>query len=334
MRKLFFTVVLATCLFSREKIVVFPPNAVGTASYHNRDHPNPAIYVWPIIKDRLDSLGIDLVITQVDKCDPKLLKDPSVKYYCFHNFFSSRAPALKYIPYEKRLFWIWEPMTVNPEFYQRKLHANFSKVYTFDDTLVDGKRYFKYYYSHNLPMIKSIVPFENKKFCCLINSKRVAKRGIKWKDYYSERNRIIGFFEGRHPQDLDLFGKGWRGYKCARGCVGNKTETIKNYRFCICYENTNTPGYVTEKIFDCFRAGIVPVYLGASNVEKTIPTDCFVDRREFSDHESLYQFLKAMDKDTYNGYLERIRAYLKSEMGYVYTPEYFVEAFIKAVTKE
>ena len=47
---------------------------------------------------------------------------------------------------------------------------------------------------------------------------------------------------------------------------------------------------VSEKIFDCFAAGNVPIYWGASNVTDYIPEDCFIDMRSFSSFEELYQF--------------------------------------------
>ena len=47
---------------------------------------------------------------------------------------------------------------------------------------------------------------------------------------------------------------------------------MQHYRFYICYENTEgVEDYITEKIFDCFAAGFVPIYWGASNIEKYIP---------------------------------------------------------------
>jgi hypothetical protein len=46
-------------------------------------------------------------------------------------------------------------------------------------------------------------------------------------------------------------------------------------------------GYVTEKIFDCFYAGCIPIYLGAKNISKLIPTDSFIDYRKYSSAQEL-----------------------------------------------
>jgi len=43
------------------------------------------------------------------------------------------------------------------------------------------------------------------------------------------------------------------------------------YHFWFTAENSNADSYVTEKIYDAFDAGVVPVYLGAPNVERFVP---------------------------------------------------------------
>lgn len=45
----------------------------------------------------------------------------------------------------------------------------------------------------------------------------------------------------------------------------NKDEYLRNFKFNICAENMNAPYYVSEKLFDAFDAGTIPVYIGANN---------------------------------------------------------------------
>ncbi|GGC32253.1 hypothetical protein GCM10011386_25480 [Parapedobacter defluvii] len=45
----------------------------------------------------------------------------------------------------------------------------------------------------------------------------------------------------------------------------DKTEMLRAFNFNICPENTDYPGYVTEKLFQCFRASTVPIYWGSGN---------------------------------------------------------------------
>lgn len=45
----------------------------------------------------------------------------------------------------------------------------------------------------------------------------------------------------------------------------DKISYLKNFKFNICPENTNSENYVTEKIFEAFIAGCIPIYYGANN---------------------------------------------------------------------
>ncbi len=87
-------------------------------------------------------------------------------------------------------------------------------------------------------------------------------------------------------------------------------------------------GFVTEKIFDCFYAGTIPVYLGAPDIEKYVPKECFIDMRNFKDYGKLRQFLKSLTKSEINAYKENARKYLEPEQFEPYTKEHFAEMFV------
>lgn len=53
---------------------------------------------------------------------------------------------LSQYPKEKLVLFLWEPPSIIPQNYEKAYHSYFSKVYTWDDRLVDGKKYFKFYY--------------------------------------------------------------------------------------------------------------------------------------------------------------------------------------------
>ncbi|GAX81287.1 hypothetical protein CEUSTIGMA_g8719.t1 [Chlamydomonas eustigma] len=57
------------------------------------------------------------------------------------------------------------------------------------------------------------------------------------------------------------------------GCIGSsnrvdKVEVFSKAKFCIAMENSNVEWYVTEKIYQAFQAGCLPIYMGAPNFEK------------------------------------------------------------------
>ena len=87
-----------------------------------------------------------------------------------------------------------------------------------------------------------------------------------------------------------------------------------NYKFTLCYENESSlRGLISEKIFDCFYARTIPVFLGASNVQDYFPKDCYVDRREFSSYEELDKYLQNMSVYEYENRILSIENYLKSD---------------------
>lgn len=326
-----FFLIASVCGLAKEKIVILPfiPN-----KYHileNPKHPNPSVAVFGKLKYKLEEMGFDVYITEVSDKSP-LLKDPSVKYFIWQNPFPKRLAHLTHIPKDKSMLWLWEPKTVMPGSYSNRMHQRFKRVYTWDDTLVDGVHYFKFNYPHLQPMQKKLTPFCERKFCCLINANKHARSGYSpWKDYYAERRKVLQFFANLNTHELDLFGKGWGSHPLNRGTVPDKFKALGKYKFCICYENTNTPGYVTEKILDCFTSGTVPVYLGAENITEIIPERCYINRRNFDSDLDLYNHLKSVDEDTFNTYLENIRAYLDSEEAKIFSQETLVQTFVESI---
>lgn len=264
----------------------------------------------------------------------KELVSPNTKYWVFWNLGPKmRECNLAKVPKEKLILVMWEPPSVQPELYDPKTQALFGKIFTWDDDLVDNQKFFKINYPALNPRISNIPQFEEKKFCTMICRRLTSNHP---KELYTERKRAIKFFEDKPEAVFDLYGYGWKKkkYKNYQGALANKLETLKKYKFSICYENTgNVKGYVSEKIFDCFAAGVIPIYLGASNITDYIPADCFIDKRKFATYEELYQFLKSMTKEAYQAYLDNAEKFIHSEQAKVFTNAYFVDHFLKELEK-
>lgn len=81
----------------------------------------------------------------------------------------------------------------------------------------------------------------------------------------------------------DVYGLGWSTQLAwntrpeALGPVADKIETLSQYKYALCFENVSQPGYITEKIIDCFVAGTVPIYMGAPDIWKRVPDGAFLD---------------------------------------------------------
>ena len=233
-------------------------------------------------------------------------------------------------------------------------HRCFTKIFTYDDSLVDNVKYFKINYAFSFPVTIEKDLARKKKLCTLIAGNKKVRHQLS---LYGEREKAIRWFEEHHPDDFEFYGVGWDEYvfpdirflknlnrlkllkkilapsiPSYRGRVVRKRDVLGAYRFAICYENVkNIPGYITEKIFDCFFAGTVPVYLGANNISQHIPSACFVDRREYGSYEELFDFLNTMSDETYLRYLENIEAFLKSEKSYPFTCDCFAKTIIDGI---
>jgi hypothetical protein len=155
-------------------------------------------------------------------------------------------------------------------------------------------------------------------------------------ELYSARRDIINFFERIDTQDFDFYGTGWgSGYKNYKGSIPVKLYYLKYYKFCFCYENIKgIPGYISEKIFDCFWAGCVPIYWGAPNIADAIPRDCFIAREDFDSNEALYAFIKNMSQEKYEQYLVNIRKFLASDAAYLYTKDKYVEIMVDLISQK
>jgi hypothetical protein len=85
-----------------------------------------------------------------------------------------------------------------------------------------------------------------------------------------------------------------------------KLETIARYRFTLAFENSVADDYVSEKFFDPLLVGSVPVYLGATSVERFSPADhCYINVSDFSSPRRLADYLAWLtnNPDAYGEYL-------------------------------
>ena len=253
------------------------------------------------------------------------------EYLVVFDVFLDQLQILSQYPKEKLILFLWEPPSVLPENFNLENHRCFSKVYTWCDNLVDNEKYFKFYYPVMKPMISEPVDFYMKNLSTLIACN---KESFYPGELYSERRNLIYFFETVNANDFILFGKWWpSSLKNYAGPIEKKVDCLKFFRFCYAYENIrNIPGYITEKIFDCFQAGTVPIYWGAHNIGSYIPKDCFISRQDFSDDAALYTFLKNMDEVSYNQYVCNIQQFLSSPQAALYSKEHFITLFMNLIT--
>ena len=228
----------------------------------------------------------------------------------------------------KTIYYQNEPSVTTPINEKKKLKKIakvFGKILTWDDDLVDNKHFFKSYTPVILQKFTYGKAFNDKKLITMISG---ANFSFDPKELYSKRIEAIRYFEENYSDQFAFYGKRWNTdeYKSYKGSVENKYEVYKNYKFAICYENAQKMnGWVTEKIFDCFYSGIIPVYWGPDNIEKYIPKKCFIDKNDFDSYDSLSEFLIKMTEEEYNNILNAIREYLISDQYEPFKPMSFAK---------
>jgi hypothetical protein len=119
--------------------------------------------------------------------------------------------------------------------------------------------------------------------------------------------------------------------KIYKGVVIDKIKTASFFKFEFCCENAINKGRISERIFQSFFSGTVPIYIGDETIKRFIPKNCYIDFWKFKNFKDLYRYLKDMNNDTYNKYLKNAQTFLKSKKYYNHTVDYNVSNIIKEI---
>lgn len=267
-----------------------------------------------------------------------------------HNRYLKKLIEMKF---ENLYLFIFENEIIKPDNWKRENYRYFKKIFTWRDDIIDSKKIFKFFLPNKIPDTVIVDISKKNKFSCMIAGN---KKNNLPRELYSERIRAIKWFETNRPSCFDLYGKGWDltlpfflspikpvlqpvyhtfypRYISYRGEITSKRKILEQYKFSICYENVrDIPGYITEKIFDCFFAGCIPIYLGASNVTDYIPENCFIDKRKFSDYSELFNYLNTMPEDDYLEYVHEIEEFIKSKKIFLFGADHFADTILSEVS--
>ncbi|QWD64302.1 glycosyltransferase family 10 domain-containing protein [Polynucleobacter sp. MWH-UH2A] len=198
-------------------------------------------------------------------------------------------------------------------------------------------------------------------FSCIINANKAFPKGLE-NDLYKERIEVIRWYEQNAPLYFSLYGLGWGkpepafkasdkltrrfkrlatqlfGYKPFPSYLGEVIDKELIYRqskFAYCYENVaNLPDYISEKIFDCFFGGCVPVYWGSHTINDHIPSSCFIDRRNFKNTEEVHRYLLSIEETEYTQYQNNIQQFLLSAKAMQFDTSTYVSTIVDKVLSD
>lgn len=107
-----------------------------------------------------------------------------------------------------------------------------------------------------------------------------------------ERNR---FFRALHRRRA-LVSAG-RHFNTTGKPLTDKLALLRDFRFNLAFENTSSPGYVTEKLVEPLLAGSIPIYWGASDVGREFDLGCMINVADFPTDQAAIDHILAVDAD-------------------------------------
>lgn len=242
-----------------------------------------------------------------------------------------------------RAFIIFEPPVVDPRLYEAlpELTALFERVYV-HNIVGDGyslrnvqqSKLRKLYWPQSRKDVVS--PYwernDREKRVVVINGNHRPARMER--ELYSKRiDAMLGLMK---HQVVDLYGRGWERWwsrasmwlpywrnrkkilSIYKGACDSKYEILSQYVFCLCFENMAIQGYVTEKIFDCFYSGTIPLYLGATDIETMIPPGAYIDCRKFESVDDLWNYTHNLSWQERDAIKNAGRDFIESDAGAKY----------------
>ncbi len=324
---------------------------------------------WRELRDRLGKLGYELSTADdnsLEDCERIIFLDSSsvdgIKYTpknlksWIKKFLEPKPKtpwparnlyqeAMKNNMGDKLSLFLFEGNVVSPNNYDKKLWEKFETIFTWDDDLVDGKKFFKFFIPTPVrPVLTKVPSFHEKKLLVNISANRYYP---VHNELYSARRKTSAYFSSHYSEDFDLFGARWHmaitraqqlfpflipRFACWRGVTPDKIKTMSLYKFSLCYENiSKVRGYISEKIFDTIQAGSVPIYWGADNIGQYVDPAVFVDRRKFKSDEDLARYLKSITEEEYNKMILAGQKYLDSDQFRQFTPGNFCDRVIEVL---
>lgn len=136
----------------------------------------------------------------------------------------------------------------------------------------------------NLAITKGLT---GRKFCSFIYSQDTPKKGSKLRKLLCKQlmkyKNVDCPGKVMHNMDSPILS--------ARNDVNNwrqsKLEFLRGYKFNIAFENSEAPGYITEKLVDCYMANTVPIYWGSSGDVYPYPKESMICANDYDSVDDL-----------------------------------------------
>lgn len=242
-----------------------------------------------------------------------------------------------------------------------RLLARYRRVWTWNQSLIEAHGFEPLEIPNDLTP-RPVATFSQRDLFCVMIAKNKEMRKASGISLYQERLRLIRGLERHLPAQFTLYGKAWDipavrpgfggrivklvqqwrfrrsgevPFPSWQGVVKSKDDVLRRAKFAICYENLRGGrGYITEKLFDCWTNGCLPVYAGASDIAERVPSACYIDGDRFATVPELIEFLQGMDEVEYARRQQAIAAFLRSESGRCYDQTHFCRTLVDGIVRD
>jgi hypothetical protein len=152
--------------------------------------------------------------------------------------------------------------------------------------------------------------------------------GYGWNNYVFDGHSVLINLLNRINLRFSLFSQNLKVYK---GVIKRKRDVFSNYTFSLVIENVSQKYWVTEKIFDSLINGVIPIYLGCSNISDYIPSNCYISLNNFENIKVLMKYIDELSTQDIILFRQNITDYLNSDKVKPFTNDYFVKTLSETI---
>lgn len=268
----------------------------------------------------------------------RLMESPANAISHYWSFGIMRAPHE--LPGRQNVRWrgfiLAEPPLVRPDLYAAlpELTRNFETVYVHNTTGdgysldgVDCGRLRKFFWPQPYNRIDPRAGRHESRTDRIVAISGNHRPGKRMAEHYSTRIKFVSALAELGV--MDLYGRGWDRWwgrhsmwwpywtnyrslqKAYRGACADKIDVLSKHEFSLCFENMSMDGYITEKIFDCFYAGTIPIYIGPDDATDYLPGDAYIDARMFESPGDIARYCRTLPQAQRQRMREAARSFVE-----------------------
>ena len=167
-------------------------------------------------------------------------------------------------------------------------------------------------------LIKKREPQKKEKFCCVLTNNDLGLRKV----IYPRA------FQYWHQNGFEVESRGnfMRTHPSIGGDEMTKQKYIRDFKFNLCFDNSDYTGWITEKVIHPLIEGVVPIYWGCEDVGNDFNTKSFIHARDFDNDIALYdRVIEVAQDDELLGAIQSEPIFTDNKIPDHVTPEYLLD---------